>query len=75
MANKPQPTDQPEFDPHALENRPRVAQEIANATGMGAKFIADQLKAADSWEAATDMLLMGEIDEIRELLNPRNKAV
>lgn len=75
MANKPQPTDQPEFDPHALENRPRVAQEIANVTGMGAKYIADQLEAADSWEAATDLLLMGGIDEIRELLNPRNKAV
>lgn len=75
MANKPQPTDQTKFDPHALENRPRIAQEIANATGMGAKYIADQLEAADSWEAATDMLLMGAIDEIREFLNPRNKAV
>lgn len=74
MANKPQPT-KPEFDPHALENRLRIAQEIANATGMGAKYIADQLEVAECWEAATDLLLMGAIDQIRELLNPRNKAV
>lgn len=76
MAEKLKPTtttEQPNF--YALEYRPKVAQEIANGTGMGAKFIADVLTDADAWTVATDLLLMGSFDEIRELLNPRNKAV
>lgn len=74
MADKQKTTkDEPDF--YAIENRLKVAQEIANATGMGAKYIADQLEAADAWTVATDLLLIGAIDEIRELLKPQNKAV
>jgi len=56
-------------------NKQQIAQEIADATGMGAKWIADQLDATDNWEAADEFLKMGGVDEIRELLTPHNKAV
>lgn len=56
-------------------NKQQIAQEIADATGMGAKWIADQLDATDSWEAADELLKMGGVDEIRQLLQPSNKAV
>lgn len=56
-------------------DRKAVAQEIADATGYGAKYIADALESAEAWDTAVEMLLMGAIDEIRELINPRNKAV
>lgn len=56
-------------------NKQQIAQEIADATGMGAKWIADQLDTTDNWEAADELLKMGGVDEIRELLTPNNKAV
>ena len=56
-------------------NKQQIAQGIADATGMGAKWIADQLDATDNWEAADELLKMGGVDEIRELLTPHNKAV
>lgn len=62
----------------AMESKPmnkqQIAQEIADATGMGAKWIVDQLDATDNWEAADELLKMGGVDEIRELLQPSNKA-
>jgi ATP-dependent protease ClpP protease subunit len=53
----------------------KVAQEIADATGLGAKYIADQLTDAEAWETAAELLQMGAVDEIRELIDPRFKAV
>ena len=66
---QPIPTLAPTID-HA-----KVAQEMADVTGLGAKYIADQLNDADAWDAAVELLKMGASDEIRELINPRNKAV
>ena len=48
---------------------------MADVTGLGARYIADQLDDADAWDAAIELLKMGAFDEIRELINPRNKAV
>lgn len=70
---KEQPAEQP--DPSENYDPKAVAQEIADATGYGAKYIADALESAEAWDTAVEMLLMGAIDEIRELINPRNKAV
>jgi hypothetical protein len=55
--------------------RAAIAQEIADATGLGAKYIADQLTDAEAWETAAKLLQMGAVDEIRELIDPRFKAV
>ena len=54
--------------------RAAIAQEIADATGLGAKYIADQLTDAEAWETAAELLQMGAVDEIRELIDPRFKA-
>jgi hypothetical protein len=68
---KQQPT--PSADPPP-PSKPDLAQQIANATGLGTLWITERLDAADAWDVATELLMMGDAAEIAALLNPCNKA-
>ena len=57
------------------QTRAALAQKIANATGLGTRYIADQLNQADAWEAAEKLAEVQKFEEICELWNPQNKAV
>ena len=67
-----QPTA-PAADP-APPSRPELAQQIANATGLGVAWITERLDNAEAWDVATELLMMGDAAEIAALLNPSNKA-
>lgn len=56
-------------------DRKTLAQQIADATGLGAKWIADELDAADAWEAAQALVEADKAADVQELLKPENKAV
>lgn len=51
-----------------------LAQQIANATGLGSGWIFERLNDADAWDVAAELLKMGAVDEIAALINPINKA-
>ena len=55
-------------------SKPELAQQIANATGLGALWITERLDVAEAWDVATELLMMGDVAEIAALLNPSNKA-
>jgi hypothetical protein len=57
------------------QTRAALAQTIANATGFGPRYIADQLNHADAWEAAEKLAESQKFESICELWNPQNKAV
>jgi hypothetical protein len=52
-----------------------LAQTIANKTGLGAKYLADQIEQLDGWQTVRGMVEKNQFDEIRQWISPSNKAV
>jgi hypothetical protein len=63
-----------ETTPEPLDKQ-ALAQTIANKTGLGAKYLADQIEQLDGWQTVSGMVEKKQFDEIRQFISPSNKAV
>jgi hypothetical protein len=64
----------PPSNPPPLTNQ-QLAQKLANVTGFGVWYIAERLDVCEGWDTAREMVALGSIDQVAELLHPANKAI